>query len=145
LLITFTHLRQHATLPLARMSDMETRAQHDTPARTTPEPGIKLPCCQVHACPCWPHPSTPLSPASSTNSQFCKGALGQVFQPALCNSRVRSKVQLSLVTWMATGKHQQVKCVRALSCVAATAMEGCSYIFHAEPIKKLQQKRHRVG
>jgi len=78
------------------------------------------------------------SPASSTNSHFCKSALGQVSQPALCNSRVRSKVQLSLVTWMATGKHQQVKSARALSCVAATAMEGCSYNFLAEPIEELQ-------
>ncbi len=33
--------------------------------RATPCPGIKLPCCEVQACPCRPHCSTPLSPASS--------------------------------------------------------------------------------
>jgi len=61
-------------------------------ARNTGRPGHQdhaLPrhqAAQLHACPCWPHRSTSLSPASSMS---CMSAHGQVCHPALCKSRAR--------------------------------------------------------
>ena len=43
--------------------------------RITPYPGIKLPSCQLQACPCWPHNSEPLFPASAIKHLYnCPGA-----------------------------------------------------------------------
>lgn len=42
--------------------------------RITPDPGVKLPSCEVQACPCWPQPSTPVSPASSMSIRSLLGS-----------------------------------------------------------------------
>jgi len=43
----------------------------------TPYPGVKLPTGQLQACPCWPHRSAPLSPASSISiKKSCTSAHG---------------------------------------------------------------------
>jgi len=71
------------------------------------------------------------------HQKICKSAHGQVCHPALCKSRARNKVRSSNRPLM---KHQRTKSARALSCAAATGMQGCNCSLFARPFEELQQR-----